>query len=215
MIVRGIDPGPEEVLWCDVDAHDGGPVNFVAMGSVAAADARELANVDPSMYALAIEIAYGLDLSPLASVAQAKARGGQTLATNRVADRIVEACRYRGVRVFELDDAAARRGIGVQFHKGGKGDGRMKVDKQIAVIVPELIRGFPRGRRESNPGKRDAGVYALHGAHLLSVEAGQRHDEQARREAEQRAHGRSFGAAPPGTFGPGDYGPDSFGGSDF
>lgn len=176
MKVRGIDPGEHELLWCDLDVGDGDQASFVAMGQVPAADARGLADVDPALYVVAIEVAYGLDIGPMAGIGQAKSMAASLLATNRNADRVIEACRYRGVRVFEFDDGPPRLGIGVQFSKGGKGEGRMKVDRQIAVIVPELVRGFPRGRRDSNPGKRDAAVYALHGGHLLSVESGQRHD---------------------------------------
>lgn len=212
MIVRGIDPGPHESWWHDLDAGDGGPARHVAMGSVEAADVRSLADVDPTRYVIAIEIATGLDV--VISVGQAKSTTANLLMTNRNADRVIEACRYRHIRVFEVDEGEARRGIGVRFEKGGRGEGRISVDRQIAIIVPALIRGFPCGRRDSNKGKRDAAVYSLHGAHLLSVEAGRRYDAEEKAAAERRVRDMAFGALPPGTYGPGDYGPDSFGGSD-
>lgn len=214
--VRGVDPGSHSIAWCDLDAGDGGPAAFVGMGAVAASEFMSLVPVDPSQWVVAIERAYGLRIGARPNIQQIKATVTDLLLTNWIACRIVEACCRAGVRVFEIDQAVARRGIGVQSTKPNYGEAiDLNADQQIAIIVPELVRGWPSGKKASNSHKRDAAVYGLQGAHLLSVEAGLRYDADEKARAEERERQRNFMPQSPGTYGPGDHGPDSFGGSDY
>jgi hypothetical protein len=166
MIVRGVDPGPAWLSWCDLTFATGKPV-FVAMGELPAESAMSVLD---GADVIAIEIAMGLRQSCVLNMAQLKATVRDLLLTNRVADRIVHEARRRGVRVFEVDQDAARRGIGVQPHLGGKGPSKMELDKQVEVCVRGLVGGFPVARRDSNPDKRDAAVYSMHGGYLLACE---------------------------------------------
>lgn len=211
MKVRGIDPG-EHVGWCDLDAGEGGPATYMASGECTPAGAMALVE---SGFVYAIERAYGLRVTYPVDVQKLKATVERLLDTNWLACQLVEECKRRGVRVFEIDQHKARIDVGVQFDKAGKKQGDMSVDKQVAECVKGLVRGWPAGARATNKHKRDAAVYALQGCHLLSVEAGRRHDAEANVLAEQWARAMTFHPTPPGTFGPGDCGPDSFGGSDY
>lgn len=210
MKVRGIDPG-EHIGWCDIDYGDGGPATYIASGECTPAEALTLIEHG---YVYAIERAYGLRVAYPINIQMLKATVDHLLETNWLACQLVEECKRRGMRVFEVDQHTARIGVGVQFDKAGKKPGDMSVDRQIAECVTSLVRGWPVGRKATNKHKRDAAVYALHGGHLLSVEAGRRCDAEAMREAEERARAMTF-HPPPGTFGAQDYGPNSFGGNGY
>lgn len=166
MKIRGIDPGPSWLAWCDLDYSSGRPV-FVAMGEIPAERATDV--LDGTEY-VAIEIAKGLRQSRIVTIKQVKATVRDLLATNRVADRVVHEARRLGIRVFEIDQDEARRGVGVQPHLGGKGPSKMEVDNQVKACVLGLVAGFPAAQKDSNPDKRDAAVYSMHGAHLMVCE---------------------------------------------
>ena len=159
MIVRGIDPGPDWIAWCDLDISSGRPV-FVSMGETPAADALTLLD---GVGVITIEIAVALLIGAMSSIAEAKSKAEKSLATNRVADRIVNAAASRGVRIIEVDQASARRDLGVAHHRSRE----MTDDQQVAVIVREMISGFPPGARATNKDKRDAALYALRGWQVL------------------------------------------------
>lgn len=167
MKVRGIDPGPDWLAWCDLDISTGRPV-FLAMGETQASDALSLLD---GTTIVVIEIAIALLIGVMDGIAAAKSKAEKTLRTNRVADRIVHAAPARGVRVIEVDQSSARHGLGFQSHLSGKGEGKMTADKQVEAIVRELVVGFPAARRDSNPDKRDAALYALSGWQVLKIES--------------------------------------------
>lgn len=166
MIVRGIDPGSHEIAYSDMD-HCAGRRWLIRMAMVPSSDWR---NLILGADAVAVERAYGMRISRVQGIGQLKSTFEEVLATNWIACQIVEACRAAGVRVFEVDQAEARRGAGVQFHRAGKAADDIEVKHQIEIILREQVTGWPPGERSSNEHERDAGIYSMHGAYLLECE---------------------------------------------
>lgn len=72
-------------------------------------------------------------------------------------------CRAAGVRVVEVPAPDARRSIGVRI--GGVRS--VDVDRQIARIIPTIVRGWPK---RSSTHTRDAAVAALFGYQVARAE---------------------------------------------
>jgi Holliday junction resolvasome RuvABC endonuclease subunit len=158
MIVLGIDPGGSMCGWARIDARggDGCPWSFsyVSAGHVAS-----------DVFAVGELVGEGVDLVAVEAVEGYAFGGGASrgtrsgaavvsalLATSGVAKAIAWQCIARGIRCAEI---SARRARSLVLRAPSA------TDKQIAHVVPLLVRGWPT---RSNPHMRDAAVVAIAGA---------------------------------------------------